>query len=99
MNIAFGFSVFYGLSVFTYMLLPGYMTGYLFGQKEYSKILGINQMIFALGFAVGTLIFTQIRNAIGTIASLVVIMSFIGICYFSFLSATTIRNKQLKKEA
>ena len=99
MHIAFGFSVFYGLSVFTYMLLPGYMTGYLFGQKEYSKILGINQMIFALGFAVGALIFTQVRSAIGTIASLIVIMAFIGISYFSFLTATTIRNKQPKKEA
>ena len=43
--------------MFSYIMGPSYMTGALFGDRDYGTILGVVQIFFALGFAVGTPIF------------------------------------------
>lgn len=91
--IVFGFGLFYGLSVFTYIVLPGYMTGYLFGDRDYSQILGICQMIFALGFAVGSVLFGNIVRVAGYNISWILVLVAIVCCYLCFLTATAYRMK------
>ena len=47
----------FGISMFSYVMGPSYMTSSLFGDREYGAILGLIQLFFALGFAIGTPIF------------------------------------------
>lgn len=54
---AFVFAASKGLSVFSYMLGPAYLTGSLFGKKEFGAILGLINLGFAAGFAAGSTIF------------------------------------------
>lgn len=91
--LVLGFGLFYGLSVFTYIVLPGYMTGHLFGDKAYSKILGICQMVFALGFAVGSMSFGILVRSFGYGPSWILVLVAIILCYLCFLTATVLRNK------
>lgn len=51
------FVILCGTSVFAYIVGPSYLTGALFGNKEYGTILGIIQIFFAIGFAFGSSIF------------------------------------------
>lgn len=55
--MAFVFAAAKGLSVFSYMLGPAYLTGSLFGKKEFGAILGLINLGFAAGFAAGSTIF------------------------------------------
>ena len=55
--LAYIFPICFGISLFAYVMGPSYMTGVLFGDREYSAILGIIQIFFALGFAIGSPIF------------------------------------------
>lgn len=96
--IVFAFSICYGCSVFTYIVLPGYMTGFLFGDKAYGQILGICQMVFALGFSLGSFLFGTIVKALGWTPAWIIVLVFIVICYGCFLTATKIRLNLNKKE-
>lgn len=51
------FTLLFGVSMFSYVMGPSYMTSSLFGDREYGAILGLIQLFFALGFAIGTPIF------------------------------------------
>lgn len=51
------FTFLFGVSMFSYVMGPSYMTSSLFGDREYGAILGLIQLFFALGFAIGTPIF------------------------------------------
>lgn len=98
-NLVFVFAVAYGCSVFTYIVLPGYMTGYLFGDKAYGQVLGICQMIFALGFSLGSFVFGTIVKSTSYITGWYLVLGAIIICYVCLLTATTMRlkmNKQAK---
>lgn len=98
-NLVFVFAVTYGCSVFTYIVLPGYMTGYLFGDKAYGQVLGICQMIFALGFSLGSFVFGTIVKSTSYITGWYLVLGAIIICYVCLLMATTMRlkmNKQAK---
>ena len=55
--LGYVFPICFGISLFAYIMGPSYMTGVLFGDREYSAILGIIQIFFALGFAIGSPIF------------------------------------------
>ena len=55
--LGYVFPICFGISLFAYVMGPSYMTGVLFGDREYSAILGIIQIFFALGFAIGSPIF------------------------------------------
>ena len=47
------FSAVKGLATFIYMMAPAYLVGEYFGKKEYGSILGMVQLIFAVGFSSG----------------------------------------------
>ena len=55
--MAFVFAACKGLSVFSYMLGPAFLTGSLFGRKEFGAILGLINLGFAVGFASGSTLF------------------------------------------
>lgn len=59
------FSFGFGIAMFSYIMGPSYMTGTLFGDRDYGTILGVIQIFFALGFAVGTPIFGFIVDRLG----------------------------------
>lgn len=67
-QLAFGFATLKGLSVFAYMMGPAYLTGIFFGKKEYGAILGIVNLMFAIGFAAGSSIFGFIVDKVGYFA-------------------------------
>lgn len=51
------FTLLFGISMFSYVMGPSYMTSSLFGDREYGPILGLIQLFFAIGFAIGNPIF------------------------------------------
>lgn len=67
-QLAFGFAALKGLSVFAYMMGPAYLTGIFFGKKEYGAILGLVNLMFAIGFAAGSSIFGFIVDRVGYLA-------------------------------
>ena len=59
------FSFGFGIAMFSYIMGPSYMTGTLFGDRDYGTILGVVQIFFALGFALGTPIFGFVVDKFG----------------------------------
>lgn len=55
-----------GFSVYAYIISPSYLTGKLFGNKQYGTILGIINIFFALGYSIGSIIFSLIIDNIGS---------------------------------
>lgn len=72
--IAFGFSVFSGLAVFVYMIGPALLVGSLLGNKDYANILGIVNLIFGVGFALGSTIFGMLVSGLGYKIAWIVIL-------------------------
>ena len=93
------FVVLCGISVFAYIVGPSYLTGALFGNKEYGTILGIIQIFFAVGFAFGSSIFGLIVDLAGGSYTLGWIMSVIYafIAYSLLIFAVTKILKHNKK--
>lgn len=58
-------SVLKGTAVFVYMMAPAYMVGTFFGRKEYGPILGIVNLMFALGFSGGSALFGVFAEKLG----------------------------------
>lgn len=82
--LGYVFPICFGISLFAYIMGPSYMTGVLFGDREYSAILGIIQIFFALGFAIGSPIFgATIDNfgwTVGWITTIIyTIIAYIGL--------------------
>ena len=93
-ELGYVFGVCYGLSVFAFIVLPGYVTGHLFGEKNYAAVLGICQMIFGIGFAAGTVIFSFIANGIGWHLAWMCILGFAVICYLMLITAVLLKAKE-----
>lgn len=95
--LAFVFAVAKGLSVFAYILAPSMLTGALFGKKDFGTVLGITQVFFALGFALGSALFGVIVDAINYTAAWSFMLVAIFVAYTMLLSAIKAMNK-LNKE-
>lgn len=63
--LAYVWAIFYGFTVFIYMSGPAVMIQDLFGMKESSESLGLFSIFFAVGFALGNVIFGGIVDAMG----------------------------------
>ena len=86
--LAYIFAAGVGLTVFAYILGPSYMTGRLFGNKFYGAILGVIHIFFAIGYALGAVIFAMIVDASGNYGSAWLFMTSIGgICYILLIVA------------
>lgn len=94
------FVILCGISVFAYIVGPSYLTGALFGNKEYGTILGIIQIFFAGGFAFGSSIFGLTVDLAGGSYTLGWIMSVIYafIAYALLIPAVTKILKHNKEE-
>lgn len=63
--LGFVFAIFMGISMYSYIIGPSYLTGALFGNKEFGTILGIVQIFFAAGFGIGSTLFGIITDIAG----------------------------------
>lgn len=83
------FTFTFGVSMFSYVMGPSYMTSSLFGDRDYGAILGLIQLFFALGFAIGTPIFGIILDKTGWTYAWISSIVFAVIAYTGLLIACT----------
>lgn len=88
--LGFVFAVGLGISMFAYIIGPSYITGALFGNKEFGTILGVVQVFFAFGFAIGSSLFGVIVDASGGnyIPAWIAVTIFAAIAYTGLLIST-----------
>lgn len=55
--LGYVFAVLLGISMLSYIIGPSYLSRTLFDDREFGTILGIVQVFFAIGYAVGTVTF------------------------------------------
>ena len=94
---AYIFSALKGFAVYTYMMGPAYLTGSLFGNKEYGSILGIVQLLFAVGFSSGSALFGVFVDKFGYNTSWMIILGAVAIGY-TLLIVASIGMTKLNKE-
>ena len=77
--------------MFAYIIGPSYLTGALFGNKEFGTILGVVQVFFAFGFAIGSSLFGVIVDASGGnyTPAWTAVTIFAAIAYVGLLISTT----------
>ena len=56
--LGYVFAICIGIAMYAYIIGPSYLTGALFGNREFGTILGIVQIFFAAGFGIGTTLFS-----------------------------------------
>lgn len=90
MNIlGFVFAISLGISMFSYIIGPSYMTGTLFGNKEFGTILGIVQIFFALGFGSGSTLFGLIVDKSGFTTGWICTLVYAVIAYSGLIFSTS----------
>ncbi|MEG0857365.1 MAG: conjugated bile salt MFS transporter [Terrisporobacter sp.] len=82
------FSAVKGLAVFVYMMAPAYMVGEYFGKKEYGGILGMLQLVFAIGFSTGSVLFGTLALALGYNTTWIIILGFVVCAFISLITAS-----------
>ncbi|MGL4654479.1 MAG: conjugated bile salt MFS transporter [Sarcina sp.] len=102
-NFSFLFSIFYGLCVFSYMSGPAFLATDVFGRKESSVNLGTMSLLFAIGFALGSVIFGAFAQSIGFKMAWIAMLVFLVVGYALLLmSIKAMKHKQkaeMNKEA
>ncbi len=94
---AYIFSAIKGLAVYVYMMGPAYMTGSLFGNKDYGSKLGLAQLLFAVGFSSGSALFGVFVDNLGYNISWTIILVCVVIAYM-LLITSSIGMTKLNKE-
>lgn len=84
--VAIAWSIFYGLNVFSYMSGPAIMMQNLFGMKDTSQILGTFSIFFAIGFAVGNIIFGMFVDKMGFLAGWISVTCYTVIGFVGLLT-------------
>lgn len=98
-SLAYVFAITKGLSVFAYMMGPALLSGRLFGNKEYAGILGLVQLVFGLGFALGSSIFGALVKMFGYQTAWMTILAAVVIAYSLELIAISSMNKLNKSKS
>ena len=93
------FSATKGLAVFAYMIGPAYLTGSFFGNKEFGSILGIVQLLFAVGISTGSALFGVLAEKFGYDMSWILVLAAVAIAYVLLISATIGMNKLNKEKS
>ncbi len=88
--LGYVFAVGLGFAMFAYVIGPSYLTGALFGNKEFGTILAIVQVFFALGFALGSSIFAVVVDSAGGnyMPAWIMVTVFAAVAYVSLLFST-----------
>ncbi len=92
------FSICLGISMFSYIIGPSYMTGALFGNREFGTILSVVQIFFAIGFGLGSTLFGIVVDKHGFPVAWISTIIYAIIAYSGLLYSTTAIIK-LNKEA
>lgn len=98
--LGYVFAIFLGIAVFAYVIGPSYLTGFLFGNRSYGAILGVINIFFAIGYALGAVVFGVIVDVSGGYTLAWIFMTIIGgLSYILLILATThflkAKNKQV----
>ena len=75
--------------MFAYIIGPSYLTGALFGNKEFGTILGVVQIFFAVGFASGSTLFGMVVDKSGFTTGWIFTMIYAVIAYGGLLISTS----------
>ena len=82
------FAILLGITIFAYIIGPSYLTGALFGDREFGTILGIVQVFFAIGYALGTVLFGISVDTFGYLTSWIITTGYVVIAYVCLLIAS-----------
>ncbi|MCI6458312.1 MAG: conjugated bile salt MFS transporter [Clostridiales bacterium] len=91
--LAYAFPVAKGLCLYTYTLGPALLVGKLFGNKDYASILGIVQLVFGIGYALGSSIFGALVNGFGYTTSWYAMAVAIVAAFVTILASIASMNK------
>ena len=87
--LGFVFAICLGVSMFSYVIGPAYMSGALFGNKEFGTILGVVQIFFAIGFGSGSTIFGIIVDNAGFTTGWISTIIYAVIAYIGLIYSTS----------
>lgn len=91
---AYLFSAVRGLAVYVYMMAPAYMVGQYFGKKEYGGILGMMNLVFAVGFSCGSVLFGVLVSSFGYNTTWMIILGFVTMAFILLLISAKGMEKQ-----
>lgn len=91
---AYLFSAVRGLAVYVYMMAPAYMVGQYFGKKEYGGILGMMNLVFAVGFSGGSVLFGVLASSFGYNTTWMIILGFVAMAFILLLTSAKGIEKQ-----
>lgn len=94
---AYLFSAVRGLAVYVYMMAPAYMVGQYFGKKEYGGILGMMNLVFAVGFSGGSVLFGVLASSFGYNTTWMIILGFVAMAFILLLTSAKGMEKQNKQ--
>ncbi|WP_297634002.1 conjugated bile salt MFS transporter [uncultured Clostridium sp.] len=86
---AYIFAITKGLSVYSYMMGPSYLSSYFFKGKNFSKILSLINFMFAIGFSIGSTLFAIVSSNLGFVTSWILILVFVTISFILLLFANS----------
>lgn len=84
--LAYAWAALYGLSVYVYMSGPATMIQGLFGMKESNETLGIFNLFFGVGFALGSWLFGIVVDAASYVTAWGMVLGFIVLGFLLLLS-------------
>lgn len=93
----YGYAIFCGLAVFSYMSGPAFMAKDLFGSKDQGVMLGYVGIAYAIGFAIGAPLFGIIKKFTSFTVAWYFMLAFVVIGFILLIFAV-IKIKQLQKE-
>lgn len=91
-----GYAITSGLSVFSYMSGPAFMTKSLFGAKAQGVNLGYVSLAYAIGFAVGAPLFGVIKGMFNFTVAWCFTVCFVSVGFILLIIAS-LRIKRLQK--
>ncbi|WP_297633999.1 conjugated bile salt MFS transporter [uncultured Clostridium sp.] len=97
-GFAFLFSICYGLCVFSYMSGPAFLSTDVFGRKDASVNLGTMSLLFAIGFALGSVIFGAFAQSIGFKVAWIAMIVFLVVGYGLLLTSISVMKRRQKAE-
>lgn len=92
--LCYVWAVLYGLSVYVYMSGPATMVQGLFGMKESNETLGIFNLFFGVGFALGSLLFGIVVDSTNYVMSWAMILGFIILGFAILLTMIKVIEKE-----
>ena len=87
--LGYAFAICIGISMYSYIIGPSYLTGALFGNREFGTILGIVQIFFAAGFGIGSTLFGFIVDMAGFNAGWISTIIYAILAYTGLLISTS----------